>query len=127
VGTGVNNTGVVAKVDVYVLGALSATVNMIGQGQPYVPVPVDLTGFSHVTRIAIHDVTDLAGIGWDDFSFDVASARQPWGLNGSPPATVQAKNTYPATGPTSAEVDHHFTGNLGHVWDDNAGWQASDY
>jgi hypothetical protein len=61
VGVGVNNTGVVAQVDVFVNGINTATVPMIGQGNPFVPVPVDLTAFPDVTRIAIHDVTDRGG------------------------------------------------------------------
>ena len=76
VGTGVNNTGVVAEIDVFQNGIFSSTVDMIGVGTIN-PVPVNLSAFSNVTSIDIHNVTDAAGIGWDDFIFNTGSASVP--------------------------------------------------
>ncbi len=65
---GVNNTGVVAVVDVFQNNVFSTSVNVIGQGT-IAPVPVNLP-FNGITRVRIHDITDLVGIGWDDFTFN---------------------------------------------------------
>ncbi len=78
---GVDDTGVVASVDVYENGAYSTTVSVIGDGTPYVPDPVDLSVYGSVTTIIIHTIVDSAGIGWDDFYFipeDVASEQTSW-------------------------------------------------
>jgi len=60
--------GVVALVDVFQNNVFSSTVNVIGHGVPL--SSVDLSAFSNVTRIRIHDITDTVGIGWDDFTFN---------------------------------------------------------
>jgi hypothetical protein len=44
---------------------------------PGVPVFVDASAFSNVTGIVIHDVTDAAGIGWDDFTFETSEVPEP--------------------------------------------------
>jgi hypothetical protein len=68
---GVNDSGIVAKVDVFENNAYSATVDVIGDATPFTPDPVDLSAYSAVTRIEIHTITDTAGIGWDDFRFTI--------------------------------------------------------
>ncbi len=75
-GTGVNDTGKVAEVDVFQNGVLSSTVDMMGIST-IAPVLVDLSAFTNVTSIDIHDITDLEGIGWDDFVFNTGSASMP--------------------------------------------------
>ena len=56
-GTGVNDTGKVAEVDVFQNGVLSSTVDMMGIST-IAPVLVDLSAFTNVTSIDIHDITD---------------------------------------------------------------------
>ena len=70
---GDNTTGVVAMVDVFVGGVLSATVDILGFDDFSTPNLVDLTAFSNVTSIRIHSITDRGGLGWDDFSYDAAN------------------------------------------------------
>ncbi len=79
-----NSIGIVAaQVNVFVNGSLDATVDIIGTGD-ILPI-VDLTTFSHVTRIEIVNIIDdpdaRNGIGWDNFSFNVMS-ELPCDLNG---------------------------------------------
>jgi len=66
---GVNDSGLVALVDVFVNSVFSATVNIFGFSTPFTPSLVDLSGFSNVSSIRIYNVTDTAGIGWDNFEF----------------------------------------------------------
>lgn len=66
---GVNDTGQVALIDVYQHGALTATVPVIGHASSYAPELQDLSQYNGITRIQIRNITDSAGIGWDDFSF----------------------------------------------------------
>ncbi|TRU47806.1 MAG: PEP-CTERM sorting domain-containing protein [Microcystis aeruginosa Ma_QC_Ch_20071001_S25] len=54
-------------------GLFSVTVNILGFNDFFVPNLVDLTGFSNVSSIRIYNVTDPAGLGWDNFQFDVAT------------------------------------------------------
>ncbi|MGH7327114.1 MAG: hypothetical protein ACREJX_02065, partial [Polyangiaceae bacterium] len=71
---GANDTGTIAKVNVYVSGSLAQTVDIIGQGDTAIPVAVDLSSFSNVTRIEVTNITDEGGIGIDDLSFDFPNA-----------------------------------------------------
>jgi len=71
VATGANNVGVIGQVKVYVGGLLDSTVDINGTGNPFTPISVDLTGFTDVTGITIFNVTDAAGLGYDDFTFNV--------------------------------------------------------
>jgi hypothetical protein len=66
---GVNDTGVVARLEVFQNGVSSGSIDVVGAGNPSVPVPLDLREFSGVTRLRIHDISDSYGIGWDDFAF----------------------------------------------------------
>ena len=69
---GDDDVGTVAMVDVFENDAFSATVKIIGDGNGFTPIEVDLSAFNDVTRIEIHDVTDTAGLGYDDFTFTTA-------------------------------------------------------
>ena len=75
-GMGVNDVGVVALIDVFTNGAFNSTVQLIGNSEGLSPDHVDLSAFSNVTSIRIHDITDAAGIGWDTFQYDQGT-RQP--------------------------------------------------
>ena len=74
---GDNNAGLNALVDVFVNGVFASTVGAGGDGDPFHPNLVDLSAFSNITRIRIHSITDLAGLGWDDFSFTVGARQVP--------------------------------------------------
>lgn len=69
--------GTVAVVDVFDIGGLLGTVNVVADSVFFTPTLVDLAAFSNVTRIAIRNVTDPGGLGWDDFSFNSGSGTVP--------------------------------------------------
>lgn len=66
----VTDQGTVAQVRVFVGSQLAGTVDIIGKGRTFIPVPVDLSSFVNVTRIEVVNITDSYGIVYDDFSFD---------------------------------------------------------
>ncbi|HZE56287.1 MAG TPA: hypothetical protein VE031_00385 [Chthoniobacterales bacterium] len=70
VGDGINDSGLVAQVDVFQAGGSTATVDVIGHASVLNPELVDLRQFTNVTKIVIRSITDRDGIGWDDFIFD---------------------------------------------------------
>ncbi len=72
-GIGINGVGPVATINVFEDGVPAGSITVIGLGDQFTPVPIDLTGFSNVTRIELTEITDAAGIGWDDFCFDEAA------------------------------------------------------
>jgi hypothetical protein len=64
---GVNNFGVVAQVNVvFDNGLQNDTVAVKGRANLDIPILVDLRSYSDVTRIELVNITDDAGIGWDD-------------------------------------------------------------
>jgi hypothetical protein len=67
-----NAPGEVAQFRIFQNGVHTATVDLIGLGGGG-NKPVDLTGFTHVTRLEIVNILDDPmnenGIGWDDFQF----------------------------------------------------------
>ena len=67
----------VALVDVSVGGTFAATVNILGDTNFFNPNLVDLSAFSNVTSIRIHDITDQTGLGWDNFSFTATPVAAP--------------------------------------------------
>jgi hypothetical protein len=73
----VGATGQAAVVDVYEHGSLSATVPIMGHGDPLHPVHVDLSAYHDVTQIVLRDITDDYGIGWDDFDFLTTAPPPP--------------------------------------------------
>ena len=82
-GIGINDVGVVATIRVFEGNVLTGAVSVVGVGKPFVPVPIDLTGFSTVTRIEIIEIFDVVGIGWGDFCFDAGAPG-----DGGVPATT---------------------------------------
>jgi hypothetical protein len=70
---GDNDAGTTALVDVFDGSGLLATVNVVTDGVVNLPHMVDLSAFANVTAIKIRDITDSAGLGFDDFNFDVGN------------------------------------------------------
>lgn len=112
---GDNDIGVTAKVDVFVNGAFAATVDVVTDGDLNHPDLVNLSAFSNVTRIEIHDITDLGGLGWDDFIFDLGVGSKYCTANfnstGSPADLSAAGSRSAAAGTlalTSAPVPNQF-------------------
>ncbi|MBI5707689.1 MAG: PEP-CTERM sorting domain-containing protein [Armatimonadetes bacterium] len=66
---GADNNGHNADVDVFINNVFDHTVQVIGNGTPYTPDLVTIAG-SNITRIEIKNITDGAGLGWDDFTYD---------------------------------------------------------
>jgi hypothetical protein len=81
-GVSIDGSGTVANVNVFESGVLTSTVPVVGVGDPTQPVRVDLTSFKNVTRIEITGITDVGGIGWDDFNFCLGSSAS-WSNYGS--------------------------------------------
>lgn len=74
---GDNSDGITALVDIFVNNSFSATFNIVTDGITSVTDLHDLSAFSNITRIVIREQTDPAGLGFDDFTFDVASVPEP--------------------------------------------------
>jgi hypothetical protein len=66
---GVNDTGKAFAVRVHRPGQPVLRIEYTGQGQTYVPLPVDLSALGDITRVELVEITDGYGVGWDDFSF----------------------------------------------------------
>jgi hypothetical protein len=65
---GTNDSGVIARVDLYQGMQLIVSYNLLGAGNA-LSTPVDLSSFSNVSRMEIIYIYDGGGIGWDDFHF----------------------------------------------------------
>lgn len=67
---GDDNAGAIGLVDIFdITNSLLGTVNVVGDANPGTPGTVNLGAFSNVGRIAIRNITDGAGLGFDDFKF----------------------------------------------------------
>ena len=66
---GDDSQGVTAQVDVWVNGQLAGTEDVLTDGIFNTTQLVNLAGYSNVTRVRIHSITDAGGLGWDNFSF----------------------------------------------------------
>ena len=71
---GDDDVGVNALVDVFDGNGLLATANIIGDGDTGTTYTVDLSAYSGVSGITIRNVTDDAGLGFDDFTFAATTA-----------------------------------------------------
>lgn len=71
------NGATVAQVDVFVGGVFNSTVAILGDTNFNNPNLVDLTAFSNVTSIRIHNITDGGGLGWDNFNFTPGNTGVP--------------------------------------------------
>ncbi len=66
---GDDDNGVQATINVFVGGAFTTAVSLLGDGNFGTTDFHDLSAFSNVTRIEIVNVTDAAGLVYDDFGF----------------------------------------------------------
>jgi hypothetical protein len=74
---GVDDTGTIGQIDVYVNNAFLSTVNLVGASNLFAPLAVDLSAFSQVTKIRVYSITDVSGFGYDDFHFNPAAVPEP--------------------------------------------------
>jgi hypothetical protein len=74
---GANNVGDVGDVRVFAGAILLGTVDIMADGTPFTPDLVDLGAFLGITRIEIVGVTDAAGLGFDDFTFNGTNGAIP--------------------------------------------------
>jgi PEP-CTERM motif len=79
---GDNDSGIIGTVSAFAGMSLLGTVNIVGDGNFTTAQLVDISGFSGITRIEITHVTDLAGLGFDDFKFSSGGVPEPasWAL-----------------------------------------------
>lgn len=73
---GDNNNGLAGAISIFNGATLLGTQNMIGDGNSGTPFSVDLSGFGSLTRIELTTI-DVAGLGYDDFTFDVGAGAVP--------------------------------------------------
>lgn len=57
-GMGINDIGLVAKIDIYTNGIFTATQDVMGNSQGLNPVLQDLTAYDNITNIRIYNITD---------------------------------------------------------------------
>ncbi len=77
---GDNSSGRAGLLDVYVNGLFASTLSFMVDGDGGTADLMDLTGFNDITRIEMYSITDIAGIGYDDFSFKVNAVPVPAAL-----------------------------------------------
>jgi hypothetical protein len=66
---GANTSGPCADAVVTYGGGKTATIPVVGKGDPTVNVAVDLTAYDQVTRVEIVNVRDFDNLAYDEFSF----------------------------------------------------------
>lgn len=74
---GDNDTGDIGDVRVFAGASLLGTVDIFGNSNGSDAQLVDLSAFSGITRIEIANITDGAGLGYDDFTFTVGGGAVP--------------------------------------------------
>ncbi|HEX8703103.1 MAG TPA: fibronectin type III domain-containing protein, partial [Myxococcaceae bacterium] len=74
---GVNETGKAFAVRVHRPGQPITRIEYTGQGQGFVPFPVDLSALGEITRVELVEITDSFGVCWDDLSFSTTVGAQP--------------------------------------------------
>ncbi len=74
---GDGSSGSAGMLDIYVNSIFDTTLSLTVDGVGSSADLIDLTSFINVTRIEMYDITDPAGIGYDDFTFDVANVPIP--------------------------------------------------
>jgi hypothetical protein len=74
---GDNTPGDVGDVRVFSGATLLGTVDIMSDAAPFTPGLIDLGAFSNITRIEIVNITDAAGLGFDDFTFTVGAGAIP--------------------------------------------------
>ncbi len=108
---GVDSVGTAATVDVWSAGILAGSIDVAGTGTPGVPVRIDLTSFTEVTRLEIRSIADVGGIGWDDFLFCEATTAAWSNYGAGWPGTLGVPgftcSTQPVIGTTlTARIDN---------------------
>ncbi len=73
----VDDTGLIAQVDVFVGGAFNSTYDVLGNAEGLNPLLVDLSAFRNLTGVRIYNITDFGGVGWDTFLFFPRGAPEP--------------------------------------------------
>ena len=70
-GMGINDVGnmKVAQVDLYNGATFLGSQDILGNGQGFDPLFIDLMSWGTITRLELNNITDVAGIGWDDFAY----------------------------------------------------------
>jgi len=74
---GDNDNGLQATIRVFVNGVFNSAVCLLGDGNAATTDFHNLSAFANVSRIEIVNVTDRAGLVYDDFSFDIAAVPEP--------------------------------------------------
>lgn len=86
---GDDTNGTAAQITVYTADGSVETVDLVTDGDGFQPDLIDLSSFSNITRISINTITDLAGIGYDDFQFELASTNAAPVANADSVTTAQ--------------------------------------
>ena len=71
-----DNSVAPGMVNIFTNGVFNSSVNLVADGNFATPDLIDLSSFANVTRIEVVSITDLNGISYDDFSFDVADVAE---------------------------------------------------
>jgi len=82
----------IAEVNVFEEGKMTVSVPVFSTGGFYVPGEVDLSEYSNITRIEVTNVTDPAGLLYDDFSF-ISAPKVVINDSGYDPASLTSKLT----------------------------------
>lgn len=78
-GMGINDGGnvKVAQVDLYNGLTFLGSQNILGNGEGYNPLLIDLSSWGSITRFELTNITDGGGIGWDDITYTSGSTSVP--------------------------------------------------
>jgi hypothetical protein len=78
-GLGINDGGnvKVAQVDLYNGLTFLGSQNILGNGEGYNPLLIDLSSWGSITRFELTNITDGGGIGWDDITYTSGSTSVP--------------------------------------------------
>jgi hypothetical protein len=74
---GADASGDVGDVRIFNGATLLGTVDIMANGTPFTADLVDLSAFAAITRIEIVGITDPAGLGFDDFTFNASNGAVP--------------------------------------------------
>jgi uncharacterized repeat protein (TIGR01451 family) len=102
---GADNSSVIAQVSIFQNRTFTTTLNMVGRGNAFTPVLIDLgsAGYNNITRIEIVNINDPNGIGFDDFSFTTAPPPSPTPTPTPAPIQPAAPTNVKAT-PDEAQI-----------------------
>jgi hypothetical protein len=72
-----NEADPIAKLRFFHGGALSDTLDVIGNADIANPIPIDLSAYAGVTRVELYEINDAFGLAVDDFAFSVPVPEMP--------------------------------------------------